>query len=467
MEGGLACGDPRWILQGKETPMVWKGLGCAAALAVLGLASVTRAGSTGQGDANNVVAAPVQYPLNLDETTAPSTAPAASAPSPPPTPVMFLLGKTSVGQWLQANNLSITGFVEGGYFLDTDQPNSHLDQPTFVDFPGLYSNHVLLDQLDVTLSKTIDSTKKWDWGFTFENGYGTDDSFIHSAGMLDNRPPNDPQNQYDIPQANVELLVPLGTGLTLEGGKFLTFLSNEVINPTGNAFFTHSYNFTFGVPLTNTGVTGSYTFPKLLMGNDLTVTAGITEGWNQSLRDNNGSIDFAGQAKSAFTSALSWVFNIEVGPQALVEPRDAPQNHSNYETDLEYILTDKLSSELTLTGDFLYADFPNEAFNGSAQWYGVCGYAGYAFNSMFTFNLRAEWYRDQGGFTTGFQANYYEFTGGVQIKPLPNDNIFQFLQIRPEIREDLSDQRVYNLSHAGAAGDYSQLTFAVDAIMQF
>jgi len=43
--------------------------------------------------------------------------------------------------------------------------------------------------------------------------------------MLDNRPASQIQNQYDIPQANVELLVPLGTGLTLEAGKFLTIFS--------------------------------------------------------------------------------------------------------------------------------------------------------------------------------------------------------------------------------------------------
>lgn len=452
--------------------MAWKGFGCAAAVAVLGLAAISSAGPIPSGDANDnsAAAAAFAYPLYLDDTTAPATAPAAttSAPSgPPPTPIMFLLGNTGVGQWMNNNHLSVTGFVEGGYFLDTNNPNSHLDQPTLIDFPGAYSNHVLLDQVDVTIAKAIDSSKSWDWGFTFENGYGTDDSFIHSVGMLDNRPPNDPQNQYDIPQANVELLVPLGTGLTIEGGKFLTFLSNEVINPTGNAFFTHSYNFTFGVPLTNTGITGSYTFPKLLSGNDLTITAGATEGWNQSLRDNNGSIDFAGQAKSAFTSALSWVFNIEIGPQALPVPRGSAQNHENYETDLEYILTDQFSQELKFTGDFLYADFPNEGIAGSAQWYGVCGYAGYTLDPYLTFNLRAEWYRDQGGYTTGTQANYYEFTGGVQIHPLPNDNIFQFLQIRPEIREDLSDRRVYDFPHDNGAGDYNELTFAVDVVMQF
>ena len=451
--------------------MVFKGLGYAAALAVLGLVSATNAGSTQQAQAGDSAAPPLQYPLNLDDTTAPAAAPAApaSAPSgPPPTPIMFLIGNTGVGQWMNNNHLSITGFVEGGYFLDTNNPSPAKDLPTLIVFPGNYSNKVLLDQIDVTLSKTIDSTKSWDWGFTFENGFGSDDAFIHSNGMLDNRPASQIQNQYDIPQANVELLVPLGTGLTLEAGKFLTIFSNEVINPTGDAFYSHSYSFSFGVPFTSTGVTGSYTFPKLLGGNDLTVTGGISEGWNQSLRDANGNIDFLGEAKANITSALSWVFNLEIGPQALPVPRHFPQNHSNYETNAELILNDQLSSELKLTGDFLYSDFPNEGVtSNSAQWYGACGYAGYTFDPYLTFNLRGEWYRDQGGFTTGTSANYYEATAGVQIHPLPNDNIFQFLQIRPEVREDISDRRVYDFAHDNGAGDYNELTFAVDVVMQF
>jgi hypothetical protein len=125
---------------------------------------------------------------------------------------------------------------------------------------------------------------------------------------------------------------------------------------------------------------------------------------------------------------------------------------------------------LTLTGDFLYSDDPHGAattVGKSAQWYAVVAYAGYKINSMFTVNFRGEWYRDQGGATTGTQANYYEGTLGVQVHPLPNDNVFQFLQIRPEIRVDDSDRRVFDANSHGGAGEYSELTAALDVIMQF
>jgi hypothetical protein len=442
-----------------------KRLASAAALAVLacGSASVFASGTQSAGWSPS--AAGSVDPLMMDDaTTAASTAPAAaSAPSETTlTPTMYLLSNCSVGQWLANNNFSVTGWIEGGFFYDTNNPKFGTDAPTDIFFDGQYSNRVLLDQLDMTLSRSVDTTKKFDWGFTFENGYGTDYSYFHSDGMLDNRPPDDPQNQYDITQANVDLFFGVGTGLTVTAGKFVALLGNEVNAPTGNAFYSHSYSFFYGVPDTNTGITASYTFNKLINGNNWTAIAGFTEGWNQSLRNNNGDIDFLGEFKGNITSALSLVTNLEWGPELAHDDND-------YWTTIEAIPTLTVSDQLTLVADCLYSDAPHAAGGGtgaSAQWYGICGYAGYKINSYCTLNVRAEWFRDQGGFATGAQANYYELTLGTQIHPLPNDNIFQYLEIRPEIRGDLSDRRVYDTT-IPAFGSHSELTAAMDVIMQF
>jgi Putative beta-barrel porin-2, OmpL-like. bbp2 len=458
--------------------MKLKALAGAAALVALACGSVVFASddqqassSTGNLPVLMDTAGPATTPGMAPETppppaSAPATSPAST--TPPPTPAMYFLEKTSFGQWLSNNNFNITGYVEGGYFYDTNNPSLGTgitgDAPTFITFPGSYSNRVLLDQLDLTLSKSLDTTgdKKFDWGFTFETGYGTDYSYFHSHGLLDNRPPGDPQNQYDITQANVLFLLPVGSGLTVTAGKFLALLGQEVNSPVGNLFYTHSYSFFYGVPDNNTGVLGSYTFSKLVNGNDWTATAGFSNGWNQSLRDNNSAIDFLGQFKGSINSALSIVTNIEEGPEAA-------HDNSDYWTTIEAIPSLTVSDQLTLTADCLYSDAPHLAATTageSAQWYGVCGYASYKINGMFTLNCRGEWFRDQGGLETGNQANYYELTVGTQIHPLPNDPIFQFLEVRPEIRGDAADRRVYNTSHPGF-GDYSELTAAVDVIMQF
>jgi Putative beta-barrel porin-2, OmpL-like. bbp2 len=456
--------------------MSWKGFTSAAAMAVLACGSVAYAS---QDDPVVSIGGSSQLfsPVYLDDaTTVPASAPSTeAAPTSAPaettlTPAMYFLDKTGFGQWLESYKFSVTGFVEGGYFIDTNNPRlgtgPHGDSPTLVTFAGPYSNRFLLDQADITFSKGVDSTKSWDWGFLVEGGYGTDDSFIHSHGILDNRLPNNPQNQLDLVQANVSLLVPLGAGLTINAGKFVAFLGEEVINPTGNLFFTHSYSFFYGIPATNTGVEASYTFAKLINGNDWTASAGITRGWNQSTWDNNGAIDFLGQFKGNLTGALNLVLNVEEGPEAAL-------NNSDYWTTVEAIPTytviaapDSSSLGWTVSSDLVYSDFPHGASGGleAAQWYGAAVYSNLKFNGMFAFNVRGEWYRDQGGFTTGIQANYYEATVGLQIHPLPNDNIFQWLQFRPELRFDDSDRRVFNVS---SSPEYSELTAAVDVIMQF
>jgi hypothetical protein len=382
------------------------------------------------------------------------------------------LDPTSVGQWLEKNHFNITGFIEAGYWDDLTNDNPANDQPTFVAFPGSFSNEVQLNQLDLTLSRSVDTTKDWDWGFTFEQGYGSDDAQIHSHGMLDNSPFPHPRQQYDIVQANGSLyLGKVGTGLTVLFGKVPAFLGLEVINPTGNAFYTHSYSFTFGIPLTNTGVWASYTFPKLIMGQDLNVTGGISRGWNQSTSDNNGAIDGIVEAKAKINDKWNWVFNAEIGPEGILP--DGPADNSNYWTTLEAIINYQASDELLLSADCLYGDAPHSAVTtvgDNAQWGGIAAYAGYKFDEHFTPNLRLEWYDDTGGLTTAVpvNVNYYEATANVIVHPMPNDNWFQWLQLRPEIRLDWADQRVYGSHGLGTGtGQYTQVSFGIDAIMQF
>lgn len=457
-----------------------------AAMAAMACSAVARAAD--QTAANMVSLNPVY----LDDAT-PTTS----------TPLMYLLEKGSVGKWMDNNKLTVTGFVEGGYFYDASAPKIGVfpkeDAPTLIGFPGAYSNRGLLDQADITFQKTIDSTKSWDFGFLVEGGYGTDDALIHSYGILDNRAAGtefnkfnetapdssagSPQNQIDLVQANVSLLVPLGSGLTIEAGKFVTPLGYETISPLNNPFYTHSYLFTFGIPLTQTGVTGSYTFGKLVNGNDLTVTAGVTRGWNVSSSDNNGEIDFLGSLSTHLDAAgkAGFILNVSEGPQTY-DSGGFKGDSKNYWTVVEAIPSYQVSDQLKVAVDLLYADFPHGSIvstnssggldGSSAQWYSACFYAGYKLNNYFTLNGRTEWYRDQGGFSvaSGYSANYYEATAGVQIHPFPSNDILQWLQFRPEVRYDLSDRPVYNAAHDSAisgTGDYNEFTVAMDAIMQF
>jgi len=456
--------------------MVRKSVVTAAALAALTCASAAWATDNSVAASAAPSLTPAVSPNDL------SLSPVALDASGPTTltPLMFWLGDGSVGKFLTSNNMTVTGFVEGGYFYDTSAPRMSQEEPTLIAFPGPFSNRGMLNQADLTISKTAQTGSSWDWGFLFEQGYGVDDTFIHSSGLGDNRAGGPhPRNQYDLVQANVSLFLPWGNGVTLTAGKFVALIGEEVIAPTGNAFYTHSYSFTYGDPATNTGVLASYTFPKAWNGNDVKVTGGISRGWNQSLRDGNGAIDFLGQVAGNVNSSWSYIINAEVGPESndfththigpFGEGPGEAGNNGNYWTTVEAILTDQVSDQLKVSGDLLYTDVPHiDGVRDGApgQDYGIAAYGSYKISPMVTANVRGEYFRDQNGFSTGAQANYYEVTVGAQIHPLPNDNIFQWLQLRPEVREDWSDRPVYNFSHSGG-GDFNEFTVAMDAIMQF
>src|SRR5439155_811169 len=57
---------------------------------------------------------------------------------------------------------------------------------------------------------------------------------------------------------------------------------------------------------------------------------------------------------------------------------------------------------------------------GTAMWYGLSGYAVQRLTDQFSLAGRAEFYRDQDGYTTGVAQTLWEATVGVIITPFPN-----------------------------------------------
>ena len=451
--------------------MLRKGLAAGAALVVLALGGAAMADDSNTGSqaagangSTNVFTLPVESvnPQLMDTTppapaapeapAAPAAAPAAA--SPPEGAIMWGLDQIGVGKFMEDLHLSLTGYGDMGYFYDLTVPKNvappRSAPPTFVGFPGDYKNDLMLNQVELDFQRTIADPSKFDIGFNIEGLYGRDAVYTHSDGILDNgnkHGKTSPDDDLDLEQAYLLVSVPLGTGLEFQIGKFDTLLGYEVINPTGNPLYTHSYEFSYGVPFTQTGILASYNLTSALK-----LTAGITRGWNQSTDDNNGAIDFLGQAAWNINSAWSATVNLSEGPQSTGDNHD-------YWTVVEGIVAWQVSDQLKLAGDFLYGDA-----NAIAQWYAAAGYADYTLNKFATINLRGEFYHDGRGFTTGVgrtDTNYIEGTLGVAVTPTPDVNLLQSLTIRPEVRLDTADQGVFD------GRKFTQLTMAVDAYLKF
>ncbi len=460
----------------------------AAACAALACAGLTRADVVSTSD---VTVKPV-YPLHMDDTTMPATAPTAEATTtasgPPPLPLNGLLG--GIPHYADLG-LTTTGYVEGSWTYAARPPvNNALTDRVF----DVRTESIQLDAADLSIARSVDYTKKTvDVGFALEGMYGQDGSFIHSNGLTfyggtggagglntassTNFAATGPRNQADLVQANFTVMLPFGHGIGIEGGKFLTLPGYEVINATQNQFYSHSYIFD-EEPFTNTGLLGIY---NLVDPSDTTqslvVTGGFSRGWDQATEDNNGSLDILAQVKYTLVNKFAVALSVITGDET---PRSGSDG---WRTLVDLNGTYNLTDQITLGFNGMYTAQAQDAIEGgvgglpgTAQWYGFAGYAKWALNDYVALNLRGEWFDDQdggavvqlaNGGATGISDQFYEVTFGVTYKPLADDPNFNGLAIRPEVRWDYANHRAFGIDGLGNPGHHDQLTAAVEAYFAF
>lgn len=450
---------------------VWKGfLGLAlltvACSGVVVFGDDTNSNSMGNGNDQLPPADQVEAPPS-DQTPPPAAAPTA----PTYGPFMQALEGLGIGKSLESWGFNFHGYVEGGYLYDLtvphDQTASNEAPGDDIYFAGPYKNSLMLNQADVSIERDMVNLPKgdWDFGFDVEAGYGRDFFFTHSNGILDqhnkqaltnNGQGTGNDDQLDLLQAYVQLGIPLGTGLTVEGGKFLSMLGYEKIDPTQNMFYTHSYGFSYGKPYTMTGGLLSYTFSDPSTTTYSSITGGITRGWNQSIYDNNGDVDGVIQFK-LHSDSFDLYVNSMIGPEGVLPY--GPSDYAHWWWVPETILNWRISDQFTTAFDVLYGDAP-----ATSQWLSIATYFQYAIDPHVALGTRVEYYHDGRGVTTGVggqDINYFELTIGATLTPVPDSPFLSTLKIRPEIRGDYADHPVFDFSK------WNEVTASVDVIYRF
>ncbi len=400
---------------------------------------------------------------SLEEPTTPTGATATPAASEGA--LMTGLDKIGVGKALENARINVFGYVEGGYLYDATETHNITGPMTapgdLILFPGPNKGDLMLNQVDLSAERIADTSKgQFDVGFRIDAAYGRDPFFTHSNGLFDhnNHAGGGSVNQFDIFQAYVDFALPITHGLLIRAGKFDDLLGTEHIDPTSAAFLTHVYNFFYGLPVNQTGILARYTLNHEFAPNPntTTITAGISRGWNQSLHDNNGSIDGIVQA-NVVSGNFSGTIGVIFGPEGVLPY--GPSDNTDWWVTVDASGTLQISDPLSVTGEVLYGDA-----SALTNWAGVAAYGRYALEKHVALNLRGEFYHDAHGITTGFgggDLNYWELTIGAAITPLPDSPLFQSLTIRPELRGDWDNQAVFDFAHK------SQYTFAIDAYWKF
>lgn len=377
--------------------------------------------------------------------------PPSAVTATPRRPLMELLDQAGIAKQLDDWHITIGGHAEAGWTWNFHDPDSNVNPGRVFDFEH---NKPILDQLSLFIERKVDPSKQnFDVGGKVEGIYGADSGLIHANGLTDwYDGPRDPKNQIDVTQLYVDFAIPVGNGILLRVGKFVTLLNQEVIDPEGNSLYSHSYLFAFSAPFTQTGILASYN-----LTDQWSITGGITRGWDQAFEDNNSAIDFLGQVKWAMDKDTTLLLNVSIGPQRT-------NNNDDYRYVLDFVGSRTISDQLAVAvnADFGWED--SAAVDGdTAYWWGIAGYGGYKLTDELGLNGRVEWFHDDDGARTGVNGiNLYEITVGLGIKPFAKDRWGQYLQIRPELRFDLSNKDVFN-----DFSDKNELTFGVDVLYAY
>lgn len=291
-----------------------------------------------------------------------------------------------------------------------------------------------------------DPSEKYPFGYGLVVTTGIDSQKNHSLGIF--RSEEDSfafrnTKKFDFQEMYLSATVPLGSGLTIKAGKWVTLLGYEVIESPNNLNFSRGYLFTFGIPLTHTGGLFSYTLTDWF-----TVQAGVVVGWDNS-EDNNGRPSYTGQFAFTplkdFTANLNWI----AGPE-----QNDQNTHQRYALDFVFGYTG--IKNLTLAADVLYGHEDKEASlvaadtrqNTSASWWAWAAYAAYDWTENLRTALRLEYFDDPDGVRTaaiapGSKVELYDVTATVQYK------IWKGLVSRVEYRHDNANRKVFKREDHG------------------
>jgi len=223
---------------------------------------------------------------------------------------MELLDQAGIARTLDDWHLTIGGHAEASWTWNFHDPDSDVNPGRVFDFEH---NDITFNQLSLFIERKVDPAKKnFDVGGKVEAIFGADSGLIHGNGLTDwYDGPRNPENQLDLTQLYVDFAVPVGNGLLVRVGKFVTLLNQETIDPEGNSLFSHSFLFAFSAPFTQTGILASYN-----LTDEWSITGGITRGWDQAFEDNNSAIDFLGQVKWAMSKDTTMLLTSALAPNA-------------------------------------------------------------------------------------------------------------------------------------------------------
>ena len=299
---------------------------------------------------------------------------------------------------------------------------------------GLFNSHdsrIQNQQSWLWAEKVAEQGCNLDWGFHVDFMYGLDAQDTQAFGGSADDWDADWDNGiygYAVPQLYVELAQ---GDWRIKAGKFYTMTGYEVVQATGNFFYSHAYTMYNSEPFTHSGFVATYS-----VSDDLDVYAGWVAGWDTGLTQFNNGSQFLGGFAYDVSCDTTFTYIVNAGSFG---QRQEGYMHSMV---LDHKISDCLN--YVIQSDLL------DTNGGDDHSFGVNQYLIYTVSDCLSYGGRAEWYKFNG-------SSQYATTFGVNYKPCAN------VTLRPELRHD------WNPSGNRFNGDGKDnfTTVAMDAILTF
>ena len=307
--------------------------------------------------------------------------------------------------------VNFSGLVDTYYTYNFNEPRTRTLTP-LRNF-DVRHNQFSLALVELALDKGATTDHRV--GFRFDLDYGQVAQFFSGD-------PLDGDAAMNVQQAYIRFLAPIGRGLTLEAGKFVTPIGTEVTESPLNNNYSRSFLYALG-PYYHVGARVSYPF------SDAVALSGmVVNGWNAT-GDNNAGRSYGVTATITPTKAVSIVQNLLVGPE---QNNDTDDVRTVSDTGLTVTLGGGRSTGL----NYMYAK--DSAGTRDLQWQGLALYYREPVTSVFAVAPRFEIFKDRDAFVTGSRQTLKEFTLTGELKHA------QGLVFRAEYRRDWSDRNYFS-----------------------
>ena len=364
--------------------------------------------------------------------------------------------------------LKVRGWVEGYYAWNAERPdraavNAHQESSVVrsrdLTIEGrtfdVHSGSARLALAEIEIEKVPERGR---FGFKLDLAGGDVQDVLHDTiqGACPGSVSSDRFWDRNVQHASLSYLAPLGSGLRVDVGKFVTHIGMETIESIKNRNFSNDWLYTYAIPFEDTGLRLNYNFTPKVYGEIY-----VLKGWNVTYDNNDRrsyglSVGFTPSDKVGFTA------NYLGGPERNGNDRD---RRDLLDLQMTYTLSPTLQSAVNVDLGRDANAVSSGIHSRDANWGGLALYLRKNIGERFSPTLRVEYFSDPQGSASGLAQHVVDLTWTGDIRIGGKASLLKLL-LRPELRYDRSDAPFFTY-HDRFRDRKDQLTAALGAVVWF